>query len=131
VAGRLVADGMRPGDRVAIWLPNSVSFAEVFSGAALAGLVAVSVNTRLRRADAVASLTLIQPRALFVPGELFGRDYRAERGEILASSASLRHIPVLVTTAPGGGAADTLSDWLSAGPVAESFGVPSRRAVSR
>jgi acyl-CoA synthetase (AMP-forming)/AMP-acid ligase II len=124
VAGRLVADGMRPGDRAAIWLPNSISFAEVFFGAALAGLIPVPVNTRLRRSDAVASLTLIQPRALFVPGQLFGRDYLTETGEILASSASLKHIPVLVTTAPGSGEAHSLADWLSAGPVAESFGVP-------
>jgi HIP---CoA ligase len=124
VAGRLVADGMRPGDRVAIWLPNSVGFAEVFFGAALAGLVAVPVNTRLRRSDAVASLTLIQPRALFVPGELFGRDYLAETCEVLASSAALRHVPVVITTAPRGGPVESMSDWLSAGPVAESFGVP-------
>lgn len=46
VAGGLRAEGVRPGDRVAIRLPNGVDWTLAFFGVQLAGAVAVPVNTR-------------------------------------------------------------------------------------
>jgi acyl-CoA synthetase (AMP-forming)/AMP-acid ligase II len=46
VAGGLRAQGVRPGDRVAIRLPNGADWAVAFYGVQLAGAVAVPVNTR-------------------------------------------------------------------------------------
>jgi acyl-CoA synthetase (AMP-forming)/AMP-acid ligase II len=46
VAGGLVDEGVRPGDRVATLLPAGVDWVVGFLGIALAGAVAVPVNTR-------------------------------------------------------------------------------------
>jgi acyl-CoA synthetase (AMP-forming)/AMP-acid ligase II len=46
VAGRLRARGVRPGDRIALALPNGWRYAVSYYGIQLAGAVAVLVNTR-------------------------------------------------------------------------------------
>src|SRR6202049_952061 len=46
VAGGLRADGIHPGDRVAIRLPNSIDWVLAFLGSLMAGAIAVPVNTR-------------------------------------------------------------------------------------
>jgi acyl-CoA synthetase (AMP-forming)/AMP-acid ligase II len=46
VAQRLLARGVRPGDRIALALPNGWRYAVVYYGVQLAGAVAVLVNTR-------------------------------------------------------------------------------------
>jgi acyl-CoA synthetase (AMP-forming)/AMP-acid ligase II len=46
VARRLLARGVRPGDRVALALPNGWRYAVAYGGVQLAGAVAVLVNTR-------------------------------------------------------------------------------------
>jgi acyl-CoA synthetase (AMP-forming)/AMP-acid ligase II len=46
VACRLLDRGVRPGDRVALALPNGWRYAVAYSGVQLAGAVAVLVNTR-------------------------------------------------------------------------------------
>ncbi|MDX6417894.1 MAG: hypothetical protein QOG28_2514 [Trebonia sp.] len=52
VAGGLAARGVRPGDRVAIRLPNGIDWCLAFLGAQAAGAVAVPVNTRFTDAEA-------------------------------------------------------------------------------
>jgi acyl-CoA synthetase (AMP-forming)/AMP-acid ligase II len=46
VARRLLARGVRPGERIALALPNGWRYAVAYSGVQLAGAVAVMVNTR-------------------------------------------------------------------------------------
>lgn len=46
VAWRLLARGVRPGERIALALPNGWRYAVAYSGVQLAGAVAVLVNTR-------------------------------------------------------------------------------------
>jgi len=46
VAARLAARGVRPGDRIALALPNGWRYAVAYGGVQLAGAVAVLVNTR-------------------------------------------------------------------------------------
>jgi acyl-CoA synthetase (AMP-forming)/AMP-acid ligase II len=52
VAGGLRKAGIRPGDRVAIRLPNSIGWVLAFFGGLMAGAVVVPVNTRLTEAEA-------------------------------------------------------------------------------
>jgi long-chain acyl-CoA synthetase len=52
VAGGLAARGVRPGDRIAIRLPNGMDWCLAFLGAQAAGAVAVPVNTRFTGAEA-------------------------------------------------------------------------------
>src|SRR4029450_13531666 len=46
VARRLLALGVRPGDRVALALPNGWRYAVAYGGVQLAGATAVFINTR-------------------------------------------------------------------------------------
>jgi fatty-acyl-CoA synthase len=66
VAHRLLARGVRPGDRIALALPNGWRYAVAYSGVQLAGAVAVLVNTRFTvreteyvLADSGASYTIV------------------------------------------------------------------------
>src|SRR6266566_3911226 len=52
VAGGLREAGIRPGDRVAIRLPNSIAWVLAFFGGLMAGAIAVPVNTRFTEAEA-------------------------------------------------------------------------------
>jgi acyl-CoA synthetase (AMP-forming)/AMP-acid ligase II len=66
VARRLLARGVRPGDRIALALPNGWRYAVAYGGVQLAGAVAVLVNTRFAPpeieyvlADSGASFTVV------------------------------------------------------------------------
>ncbi len=66
VARRLLARGVRPGDRVAVALPNGWRYAVAYSGVQLTGATAVLVNTRFTPpeiefvlADCGASYTIV------------------------------------------------------------------------
>src|SRR5580692_11008915 len=51
-AGGLLALGIRKGDRIAVWLPNSIEWAVAFFAAARVGAVVVPINTGLSVAEA-------------------------------------------------------------------------------
>ena len=51
VAGGLAAKGLRPGDRLVIWLPKSIESVAVLFGAARAGGVFVPANPQLKAAQ--------------------------------------------------------------------------------
>jgi long-chain acyl-CoA synthetase len=52
VAGGLAAGGIRPGDRVAIRLPNGIDWVLAFLGGLMAGAIVVPVNTRFTDSEA-------------------------------------------------------------------------------
>jgi long-chain acyl-CoA synthetase len=56
IADAMTGIGLRPGDRVGIWLENSVPYLEVEWAVLLTGLVRVGVNHRLHPAEAAAIL---------------------------------------------------------------------------
>ena len=51
-AGAFVASGLQPGDRVAIWAPNSASWIVASLGVYAAGGVLVPINTRFKAPEA-------------------------------------------------------------------------------
>jgi long-chain acyl-CoA synthetase len=51
LAGGLVAEGLAPGDRVGLLLPNSIEFAASYFAALRAGLVAVPLNNSYTQAE--------------------------------------------------------------------------------
>lgn len=69
VAGGLVADGVRPGDRVAILLPSGIDWVLAFLGTILAGAVAVPVNTRLTDAEVRTVLDDSAPKVVLRPAQ--------------------------------------------------------------
>jgi len=50
-ASRLRAEGVQPGDRVALFLANSAAFVGAYLGVHLAGAIAVLVNTQYRQVE--------------------------------------------------------------------------------
>lgn len=80
-SARLASLGLEPGDKVAIWMPNRPEFIWYWLGASQMGLVAVFLNTRLRRDEFVYQIAQSDSRVVIVPGQPGFRDFLAELGE--------------------------------------------------
>jgi len=76
-AGALTAAGVRPGDRVAIWAPNSHRFVVAALGAVTAGAALVPLNTRFKAEEAEWILAKSRPVAVLVDNGFLGADYVA------------------------------------------------------
>lgn len=110
-AGYLRGSGLVPGDRVALWLPNGSAFVELAFGCALAGLVCVPLNTRLKRVDAADALRKSGARALFFTQEFLGIDYFALVESIIGAQ-SLAELKLIVNIDEGSaGAIVSLARW--------------------
>ena len=67
-ARAFLATGVRPGDRVGLWAPNSAQWVVAALGAWLAGATLVPVNTRFTGPEALDVLARSRARALVVTG---------------------------------------------------------------
>lgn len=76
----LIALGVRPGDRIAVWAPNSHHWVVSALAATSAGAVLVPVNTRYRGEEARRLLERGGVRLLFVENGFLGKDYLAMLG---------------------------------------------------
>jgi acyl-CoA synthetase (AMP-forming)/AMP-acid ligase II len=74
VARALIADGIAPGDRVAIWGPNTAAWVLAALGALTAGATLVPVSTRFTGAEALDVISRSGARALFVDNDFLGVD---------------------------------------------------------
>jgi HIP---CoA ligase len=75
VACGLIALGVAPGDRVAVWGPNSASWIVAAVGVHACGAVLVPVNTRFKGSEAAYVLRRSGAQVLFVCPELLGVEY--------------------------------------------------------
>ncbi|MBS1266031.1 MAG: 3-[(3aS,4S,7aS)-7a-methyl-1,5-dioxo-octahydro-1H-inden-4-yl]propanoyl:CoA ligase [Acidimicrobiaceae bacterium] len=92
VAGALIRRGIQPGDRVAVWAPNSARWAATALGIHCAGGVLVPLNTRLGGRDIAGLLERTSARLLFTVTDFRDTDY--------------------VTMLAGAGGADTLEETI-------------------
>lgn len=74
VAGALIAAGIEPGDRVALWAPNSARWVLAALGVWTAGAVLVPVNMRFTGPEADEILRRSDARGLIVTGPFLGTD---------------------------------------------------------
>lgn len=75
-AGRaLLALGLEPGERVAIWAPNSHHWLIAALGSLMTGAVLVPLSTRMKGAEAADILSRSGARVLFSIGEFLGSYY--------------------------------------------------------
>ena len=74
-AAALAASGLLPGDRVAIWSPNSAEWVVAALGIFSAGGVLVPVNTRFKGAEAADVLARSRARVLVTVTDFLGNDY--------------------------------------------------------
>ncbi|MBB2941133.1 acyl-CoA synthetase (AMP-forming)/AMP-acid ligase II [Actinoplanes lutulentus] len=77
-ARAFIASGIEPGDRVAIWAPNTAHWVFAALGASCAGATLVPINTRYTAVEAADVLTRSGAKALIVSGPFLGRDRSAE-----------------------------------------------------
>nr|WP_093775448.1 FadD3 family acyl-CoA ligase [Streptomyces sp. yr375] len=145
-AAACVANGVRAGDRVGIWAPNSLEWMVAALGAVSAGAVLVPLNTRFKGAEAAYVLRRSGARLLFVTGTFLGTSYvaslRRAAGEgpgagpgtgvgrgPLAGLPALEQVVVLSDDAP----ADfrTWKDFLASGDGVEAALVRARADAVR
>ncbi|WP_182379259.1 AMP-binding protein [Nocardioides sp. WS12] len=74
-ARALIAAGIKPGDRVGLWAPNSIEYAATAFGVYFAGAVLVPLNTRYKAAEAADILRRSRAAAVFAFSDLLGTDY--------------------------------------------------------
>jgi len=75
VASALIAKGVRPGDRVAVWAPNISEWVISAIGAQCAGAVLVTLNTRYKGAEAAYILQKSAAKILFSIQQFLNVDY--------------------------------------------------------
>ena len=73
VAAWLAAQGLRPGDRVAVWAPNMPEYAVLYFGSWLAGMVVVPIDVRTRQDVVQRFVTTAAPRLGFTSEQIEGR----------------------------------------------------------
>jgi HIP---CoA ligase len=74
VARALIAEGIAPGDRVAVWCPNTAAWVLAALGSLSAGATLVPVSTRFTSPEALDVISRSGARALFVTDDFLGTD---------------------------------------------------------
>jgi acyl-CoA synthetase (AMP-forming)/AMP-acid ligase II len=105
----LVACGVKPGDRIALWMPNTLEGATALLGVMVAGATAVPLNTRYRGQEVAKILERARCRLIIVIGEFLGRSYAAEMVEVAGG------VPVLCAGADGPAGTRAWTEVLAAG----------------
>ncbi|MFF8016317.1 FadD3 family acyl-CoA ligase [Streptomyces sp. NPDC007929] len=135
-AAACLATGIEPGDRVAIWAPNSLDWIVAALGAVSAGAVLVPLNTRFKGAEAADVLRRSGARLLFVTGTFLGTSYVASLRRAatdgpgpgpLPGLPALKHAVVLSEDAPASFL--TWKDFLAGGEGVGTADVGDRSAA--
>jgi acyl-CoA synthetase (AMP-forming)/AMP-acid ligase II len=72
--GKMLAGrGVRPGDRVALWMTNQVAWAVAAYGVARCGAVLVAINTRLTAREVAHMLRLTRPSVWLMEANFLGK----------------------------------------------------------
>jgi HIP---CoA ligase len=129
VARALIARGIEPGDRVALWAPNTYHWVIAALATHYAGAVLVPINTRYTGTEALDLVIRTKARALFVVGPFLKTDRWAD----LSRAAGPGDLDVLDTVIriPFDEAAPTegVIEWQQLDDLAAS--VPAEQADAR
>jgi fatty-acyl-CoA synthase len=112
-AARLGTLGLKPGDKVALWLPNRPEFLWYWLAAGRIGLVAVMLNTRLKTDEAAYQLAQSESRAAIVPGAGSFRDFA---GELTAMRGDLPLLQRILAIDPLDRPLAGIDDWSAPPP---------------
>jgi HIP---CoA ligase len=100
--GALVASGIEPGDRVAIWAYNSAEWVVALLGLLRAGAVLVPINTRFKGAEAADILQRSRAKVLVTVTDFLGADYLSMLAESGVPLDDLATTVVIRGEAPAG-----------------------------
>ena len=125
VARALIALGVEPGDRVAVWAPNTPDWVVAAYGIWDAGAIVTPLSTRFKGIEAAGTLRRAGAKVLLVAEGFEGVSYLDVLAEERDSLPELRHVVVLGGPAP---AADATGweEFLAAGGA-----VPAEAAEER
>jgi acyl-CoA synthetase (AMP-forming)/AMP-acid ligase II len=126
-ARALLASGVRRGDRVAIWAPNSLEWIVAALGITTAGGVLVPVNTRFRGAEAAYILERSGARVLFTVRGFLDTDYPALLAEAGVELPALECTVLL--SGDAGGATITWDDFVARGSTVPQADLDARVAA--
>jgi acyl-CoA synthetase (AMP-forming)/AMP-acid ligase II len=101
-AAALVASGIEPGDRVAVWAFNCAEWVVAALGLSRAGAVLIPINTRFKGAEAVDLLLRSRARALVTVTDFLGTDYLAMLRSTGTALPDLETVVVTHGTVPDG-----------------------------
>lgn len=102
-ARALIAEGVGPGDRIALCSPNTHHWVIAALATTYAGATLVPVNTRFTAAETADLLSRTKASVLVVAGEFLGRDRLAElRAGRHPVPATVIHIPLDAVEEPPG-----------------------------
>ncbi|WP_432076630.1 FadD3 family acyl-CoA ligase [Streptomyces wuyuanensis] len=99
-AAACIAAGVEPGDRVAVWAPNTLEWIVSALGAVSAGAVLVPLNTRFKGTEAAYVLARSRAKLLFVTGTFLGTSYVASLRRAEVELPHLEQVVVLGDSAP-------------------------------
>jgi HIP---CoA ligase len=118
-----VAHGLEPGDRVAIWAPNSAAWVVAALGAYRAGGVVTTVNTRFKGPEAAHVIRTAGARLLVTVTDFLDTDYVAALDRAGPPPCLERTI---VLHGPMAGGSVAWDDFLSAGAAVDPGAVAAR-----
>lgn len=103
IARALIAYGVEPGQRVAIWAPNSIDFALSALAIHLCGGVLVPINTRFKAQEAAQVLRDAAAKVLFTVESFLGYRYVDALMELRDRDPEvLPHMPLVLTLGGSG-----------------------------
>jgi acyl-CoA synthetase (AMP-forming)/AMP-acid ligase II len=112
IAAVLAAEGIRAGDRVAVWSPNTHHWVLAALGAQAAGATLVPVNTRFTGPEALDVIGRSGASALFVAGPFLGTDRLAVLSATAAAQpGGLERLRLIVRVPVASDASDVRPDW--------------------
>jgi acyl-CoA synthetase (AMP-forming)/AMP-acid ligase II len=113
VAAALLADGVTPGDRVALWAPNSAAWITTALGILATGAWLVPINTRFRGGEAAAILAHTDARLLFATDDFLGTDHLAGLRGVAPDLRAARN--AVLVPGPGRATTDPWDEFLARG----------------
>ena len=113
VAAALISGGLAPGDRVAVWAPNTCEWVLAALGALSAGGALVPVSTRFTGPEALDVIGRSGARVLFVASDFLGVDrLEALRAAAAASGGGLDSLALVVRMPGEWGAFERGGAWV-------------------
>jgi acyl-CoA synthetase (AMP-forming)/AMP-acid ligase II len=118
VARSLVAAGVQPGDRVALWAPNSVTWVPTSFGIYMAGAALVPLNTRFKSTEAAYVVRASGAKIMLGTRDFLNQDFVATA----RSWGDVRELERVVDI----GAGPAWDSWLSEGEAVPAEAVDER-----
>src|SRR6267142_1430511 len=108
----LLALGIEPGDRVALWMVNRPEWIDAMFAIMKIGAILVPVNTRFRTEDMAYVLGQSEAAAVILAERSGPIEYLAMMREVAPRLPRLRHTVVLADTPAGGGGVRGEPSWV-------------------